>query len=58
MNFAYGGTRDLVAHLPKDGYYIPPTIIVDTPTDSAVWQEEIFGPVLCIREFTTEDEAV
>ncbi len=48
----------MVAHLPQEGYYIPPTIIVDCPTNSAVWQEEIFGPVLCIREFSTEDEAI
>ncbi len=26
--------------------------------DSRVWKEEIFGPVLCIREFTEEAEAI
>jgi betaine-aldehyde dehydrogenase len=56
--FAYGGSRDLVAHLPKEGFFIPPTIIVDPPTTATVWVEEIFGPVLCIREFSSEDEAV
>ena len=53
----FGGDRASVAHLGA-GYYIPPTIFVDTPTTSKVWNEEIFGPVLCIREFSTEEEAV
>jgi|EP00945_MAST-04E_sp_MAST-4E-sp1_P002857 betaine-aldehyde dehydrogenase len=56
-NVACGGDRALVSHLGK-GYYIPGTVIVDPPTDSRVWQEEIFGPVLCIRSFATEEEAV
>jgi len=56
--FAYGGTRDLVKHLPAGGFFIPPTILVDVPTTATVWKEEIFGPVLCIREFSTEQEAV
>jgi acyl-CoA reductase-like NAD-dependent aldehyde dehydrogenase len=47
-HFAYGGDRALVQHL-GNGYFIPPTIIVDPPLNSFVWQEEIFGPVLCIR---------
>ena len=41
-----------------NGYFIPPTVMVDVPTTSRVWREEIFGPVLCIREFATEEEAV
>ena len=28
------------------------------PEDSSAWQEEIFGPVLCVRSFTSEEEAV
>jgi betaine-aldehyde dehydrogenase len=40
------------------GYFVKPTIFVDVPEDSAVWREEIFGPVLCVRAFDTEDEAV
>ena len=47
----------MVQHL-GDGYFIPPTIFVDVPTTSRIWTEEIFGPVLCIREFSTEQEAV
>ena len=40
------------------GYFVKPTIFVDVPADSVLWREEIFGPVLCVRSFGTEDEAV
>ena len=50
-----GGERP--AHLAK-GYFIRPTLFTDVPLDSALWQQEIFGPVLCVRRFTTEDEAI
>ena len=58
IKVAYGGDKSLVAHLPKDGYFIPPTIFMDVPTDAAIWREEIFGPVLSVREFKTEEEAL
>lgn len=50
-----GGERP--ATLAK-GYFIRPTVFTDVPLDSALWNEEIFGPVLCVRRFATEDEAV
>jgi len=40
------------------GCYIEPTIFADAPLDGFVWNEEIFGPVVCVRSFDTEDEAV
>jgi betaine-aldehyde dehydrogenase len=40
------------------GYYVEPTVLVDVPIEAAAWQEEIFGPVLCVRTFDTEEEAV
>lgn len=46
---------------PEDlphGYFIRPTVFTDVPADSALWNEEIFGPVLCVRRFSTEAEAV
>lgn len=40
------------------GYFIRPTIYVDVPEDSRLWREEIFGPVLCVRTFTSAEEAI
>ncbi|RWX06465.1 aldehyde dehydrogenase family protein [Rhizobium leguminosarum] len=40
------------------GYYLQPTVLTDVPLDSAAWVEEIFGPVVCIRPFKAEEEAV
>ncbi len=39
------------------GCYIQPTLILDPPTDSSVYKEEVFGPVLVIKTFKTEAEA-
>ncbi len=40
-----------------DQFY-EPTILSGLPTSSRVWQEEIFGPVLAVTLFDTEEEAV
>jgi acyl-CoA reductase-like NAD-dependent aldehyde dehydrogenase len=40
------------------GYYYRPTVIADLSNDSRVVQEEVFGPVLTVQPFDTEDEAV
>lgn len=40
------------------GYCVEPTVLVDVPLDSDAWVEEIFGPVVCVKSFSTEDEAV
>ncbi|SDN66117.1 aldehyde dehydrogenase family protein [Pseudomonas jinjuensis] len=40
------------------GFYLQPTIFADVPEDSWIWQEEIFGPVVCVRPFDSEEEAV
>lgn len=50
-----GGSRP--AGLNK-GYYIEPTVLIDVPLESDAWKEEIFGPVVCVRPFATEEEAV
>ncbi|HWE71406.1 MAG TPA: aldehyde dehydrogenase family protein [Acidimicrobiales bacterium] len=41
-----------------DGYYIEPTVFADVANDSPMAQEEIFGPVLAVIPFGTEEEAV
>ncbi|MFF7640491.1 aldehyde dehydrogenase family protein [Streptomyces canus] len=40
------------------GFYYKPTVIADLSNDSRVVQEEIFGPVLTVQPFDTEDEAL
>lgn len=40
------------------GYYVEPTVFDQTPTHSRLFREEIFGPVLCVTEFSSLDEAV
>jgi betaine-aldehyde dehydrogenase len=40
------------------GYYFEPTVIVDAPLDGETWREEIFGPVVCVRPFSSEKEAI
>ncbi|MES2263703.1 MAG: aldehyde dehydrogenase family protein [Pseudomonadota bacterium] len=40
------------------GHFIEPTIFTDVPHDSAIWREEIFGPVLCVRRFSDEEQAI
>ncbi|GHI03660.1 betaine aldehyde dehydrogenase [Streptomyces cellostaticus] len=40
------------------GFYYRPTVIADLPNDSRVVQEEIFGPVLTVQPFDSEEEAV
>jgi betaine-aldehyde dehydrogenase len=40
------------------GFFVAPTIYGDVPANNAVWRDEIFGPVLAVRTFETESEAV
>ncbi|MGY5045336.1 aldehyde dehydrogenase family protein [Streptomyces sp. 900105755] len=40
------------------GHYYRPTVVADLPNDSRVVQDEIFGPVLTVQPFDSEEEAV
>lgn len=40
------------------GNFVPPTIFADVKPDMTIFQEEIFGPVLCVTPFETEEEAI
>lgn len=58
---AAGATIAAGGRRPKGfdkGFYLEPTILTDVPLDSDAWREEIFGPVVCIRPFSTEGEAI
>lgn len=43
---------------PAHGYWIAPTVLGNIPRDSRVMREEIFGPVVSVCSFETEDEAI
>ena len=40
------------------GNFVRPTIFADVTPDMTIWKEEIFGPVLCISPFDTEEETI
>ncbi|TBU97845.1 aldehyde dehydrogenase family protein [Stutzerimonas kirkiae] len=40
------------------GWFMQPTVFADVPLQSALWREEIFGPVVCVNPFDDETEAV
>ena len=40
------------------GYFVRPTVFSEVKTDMTIAQEEIFGPVLSILPYDTEDEAI
>ena len=40
------------------GAFVKPTIFANVPRDARIAREEIFGPVLAIQSFETEDEAI
>jgi acyl-CoA reductase-like NAD-dependent aldehyde dehydrogenase len=42
----------------ENGFYLRPAVLADARNDMRVAQEEIFGPVVCVMPFDTEDEAV
>lgn len=52
-----GGYRITEGELAQ-GCFIAPTIFLNPPADSRIVQEEIFGPVLVVQTFRTEEEAI
>ncbi|WP_407560905.1 aldehyde dehydrogenase [Streptomyces sp. 184] len=53
-----GGRRAAVGADFREGYWYEPTVLVDAAPDAAVCREEVFGPVVTVHPFGTEDEAV
>ncbi|WP_138419585.1 aldehyde dehydrogenase [Aquibacillus sediminis] len=54
----YGGKRPSLDEHIKDGYYLEPTIYLHEDPDARICQEEIFGPIVTIIPFDTEEEAL
>ncbi|GGG62628.1 NAD/NADP-dependent betaine aldehyde dehydrogenase [Salipiger pallidus] len=48
-----GGNR-----IERDGFWLEPTVFADVTDDMTIAREEIFGPVLSVLDFDTEEEAI
>jgi aldehyde dehydrogenase (NAD+)/phenylacetaldehyde dehydrogenase len=44
--------------LPDSGYYFPPTILRNVPSDAEIARDEVFGPVLATAPFDEIEEAI
>ena len=53
-----GGDQKILSGEFKNGYYINPTIIEGLSSDCDINQEEIFGPVVSLIPFKTEEEVI
>jgi aminomuconate-semialdehyde/2-hydroxymuconate-6-semialdehyde dehydrogenase len=53
-----GGPAKVAGDRCKNGIYLEPTVIVGLDVDCVVNNEEIFGPVVTITPFHTEDEVI
>ena len=51
------GGPDRPSHLKK-GYFVKPTVFADVNNEMTIAKEEIFGPVVSIIPFSTEEEAI
>ena len=40
------------------GHFVRPTVFADVTPGMTIWREEIFGPILSITPFDTEEEAI
>ncbi|WP_417207101.1 betaine-aldehyde dehydrogenase [Antarctobacter sp.] len=46
------------AALERDGFYVAPTVFADVTDDMVIAREEIFGPVMAVLDFESEDEVI
>jgi aldehyde dehydrogenase (NAD+) len=49
----FGGQR-----IGEKGYFVEPTLFLKPGKDATIYREEIFGPVMMINTFETEEEAI
>jgi len=53
-----GGRPGALPERCRDGFFLEPTVISGLPMGCRVNQEEIFGPVVTLTPFRTEEEAI
>ncbi|MGO0059919.1 aldehyde dehydrogenase [Brevibacillus fluminis] len=54
----FGGKRPELPHYLSNGYYLEPTIYIQENPQARICQEEIFGPIVTLIPFDTEEEAL
>jgi aldehyde dehydrogenase (NAD+) len=54
---AFGGNPLRPKGMPA-GFYVEPAIFTDVGPNMRLWREEVFGPVLAVTSFNTEEEAL
>jgi acyl-CoA reductase-like NAD-dependent aldehyde dehydrogenase len=42
----------------SDGFWVPPTVVLANDPAMPIWREEVFGPVVAVMSFDSEEEAV
>ncbi|GHD08400.1 5-carboxymethyl-2-hydroxymuconate semialdehyde dehydrogenase [Zhihengliuella salsuginis] len=55
---AGGGRPENLPEGQENGSYVAPTVFADVAPDARIFQEEIFGPVVAITPFDTDEEAL
>jgi aminomuconate-semialdehyde/2-hydroxymuconate-6-semialdehyde dehydrogenase len=53
-----GKAPDSINDRCRDGYFFPPTVLTDLPVSCRTNREEIFGPVVTVTPFDSEDEVI
>ena len=59
-NILTGGER-LFGHSELDGFdfskgaFYPPTVITDVALEDEIWKEEVFGPVVVLKQFSVSE---
>lgn len=56
-NIVTGGRREHVAGL-ENGFFFEPTVIAQNHNDAEIVQREVFGPVVVVARFSTEEEVL
>jgi len=44
--------------IERIGSYVPPTVVIGAGKGMKIWDEEVFGPVVCLRPYADIDEAI
>lgn len=51
-------TGNVPSEVAQQGFWVTPTVLSRVPPDSRIMREEIFGPVVTVSPFDTEEEAI